>query len=56
MLAFLVANLGTILVSLLLLAVVTAVILKLVHDSRRGKATCGCDCAHCAMHGSCHGK
>ncbi len=56
MLAFVIANLGTILVSLLLFTVVIAVIITLVRDRRRGKATCGCNCAHCAMRGSCHGK
>ena len=48
-------NLGTILITLALLAVVAA-ILRSLHKSRRaGKSSCGCSCAHCAMAGSCHG-
>ena len=31
-------------------------IFSLIRDKRKGKNTCGCNCAHCAMAGSCHGQ
>lgn len=54
MLAFIVDNLATVLVCLVLAAIVAAIIVKLVRDRRKGKSSCGCNCAHCAMAGSCH--
>lgn len=54
MLVWLTQNLGTVLISLGLLLIVLAVLGKLVRDRRRGKTSCGCNCAHCAMAGSCH--
>lgn len=54
MLQWIGANLGTILVCLVLLAIVTFIILYLVRQKKQGKSSCGCNCAHCAMHGSCH--
>lgn len=53
--AWLSANLSTILISLVILLVVVLIIVKLVKDRKSGKRSCGCDCAHCAMAGSCHG-
>lgn len=49
-------NIATILICLVLVAIVTAIIVKLVRDHRKGKSSCGCNCAHCAMAGSCHKK
>ena len=54
MLAFIGDNLATVLVCLVLAAIVAAIIVKLVRDKRKGKSNCGCNCAHCAMAGSCH--
>ena len=48
------ANGGTLLICLVLAAVVAAVVVKLVRDRKKGKSSCGCNCAHCAMAGSCH--
>ncbi len=56
MLAWLSANVGTILIVLALIAVVTGVIVKMVNDRKKGKSSCGCNCAHCAMRGACHPK
>ena len=47
-------NLGTIIISLVLLAVVIAIARYLIRQKRAGKNSCGAGCAHCAMHGSCH--
>ncbi len=54
MLAWLSDNIGTIIVSLILICIVTAVIVKMVKDKKSGKGSCGCGCEHCAMHGKCH--
>ena len=56
MLAWLAENAATIIISILLLIVVVAIIVKLVKDKKKGKSTCGNNCAHCAMAGSCHKK
>ena len=56
MLSWMAENAGTLLVAALLIAAVTAIVLLLVHDKRKGKSTCGANCAHCAMAGSCHRK
>ena len=56
MLTWIAANIGTILISAVLLFVVVLIIVKLVKDKKKGKSSCGCNCAHCAMSGSCHQK
>lgn len=56
MLAWITKNIGTILISAVLLLVVVLIIRKLVKDKKKGKSSCGCNCAHCAMSGSCHQK
>ena len=56
MLAWITENIGTILISAVLLLVVVLIIRKLVKDKKKGKSSCGCNCAHCAMSGSCHQK
>lgn len=54
MLNWIANNMATILISLGLLIIVFAIIVKLVKDKKKGKSSCGCNCAHCAMAGSCH--
>ena len=54
MLQLIVANMGTILICLVLVAVVALIVRSLVRQKRQGKSSCGCNCAHCAMHGACH--
>ncbi len=54
MLSWIVANFGTILVALVLLAAVIGIILVMRRDKKRGKSTCGGNCGHCPMGGSCH--
>jgi hypothetical protein len=56
MLAWLNDNIGTIIVSLILIGVVTAIIVKMVKNKKSGKGSCGCGCEQCAMHGKCHTK
>ena len=47
-------NLGTIVVSLVLIAIVALIVVKMIRDKKKGKSSCGCGCANCAMRGSCH--
>jgi len=53
MLAFISANLGTILISLLLLVLVFAIIRKIITDKKHGISSCGGNCAHCKMCAAC---
>jgi hypothetical protein len=54
MLAWLTENIGTIVVSLILIAVVSLIVVRLIKDKKQGKSSCGCGCENCAMHGKCH--
>ena len=54
MLAWLSANIGTIIVAVIVAAAVAAVVIKMVRDKRQGKSSCGCNCSACAMRGECH--
>lgn len=54
MLAWLSENLWTIVLSALMLVVVISISHSLIRQKRAGKSSCGCNCAHCAMHGQCH--
>ena len=47
-------NAGTIIITLVLIAVVTAIIVKLRRDHKQGKASCGGKCGCCPMSGACH--
>ena len=56
MFAWLAENIGTIGVVLILAVIVFLIVFKLVKNKNQGKSTCGGNCAHCALHGSCHTK
>ena len=56
MLTWLAVNLGNIAVTVILVAVVTAIIIKLIKDKKAGKASCGCNCSHCSANCGCHNK
>ena len=45
---------GTILISIALAGIVALIVRSLLRQKRQGKSSCGCNCAHCAMHGACH--
>jgi len=47
------ANIWTIVVSLILIAIVTLIIIKLIKDKKKGRSSCGCNCGNCPMSGSC---
>lgn len=56
MIIWLSENIGTIIVSIILILIVASVIIKMVRDKKKGKSSCGCGCSSCAMSGACHGK
>ena len=47
-------NLLTIGILLVLAAAVTAIVISLVRDHKKGRSSCGGGCAHCPMAGKCH--
>lgn len=47
-------SIGTIIITLVLVGIVTLVIVGMVRDRKKGKASCCGGCAHCAMAGTCH--
>ena len=55
MLHWISANLGTIVIAGVLLAVIVLISIQLIRDKKKGKSSCGCNCAHCAMAGQCPG-
>ena len=54
MLSWFEQNLGTIVISLILIGIVTLVTMGMIRDKKKGKASCCGGCAHCAMCGKCH--
>ena len=52
MLQWISAHIGTILICLALAAIVILILRSLIRQKKQGKSSCGCNCAHCAMHGS----
>ncbi len=56
MFAWITENMGTIIVSAILIIAVAAVIAGMVRGRKKGRSSCGCGCAGCAMNGTCHGE
>lgn len=54
MMAFLAENAGTIIVLVILIAVLTAIIIKFIRDKKKGKGLCACGCAGCPSKNMCH--
>lgn len=54
MLLWLTENMGTIVISLVLLIIIAAVIVSEIRAHKYGRTSCGCGCKHCAMRGKCH--
>ncbi|WP_298484107.1 FeoB-associated Cys-rich membrane protein [uncultured Ruminococcus sp.] len=49
-------SIGTWIVILILAAIITLVVWKLVKDKRNGKSSCGCNCGCCPNSQLCHSK
>ena len=56
MIEWIIANGGSVVVSLILLCIVIAIVFKMVRDRRVGKSGCGCGCAGCGEASACHGE
>jgi hypothetical protein len=56
LLLWLQANMGTIIVGLILLVIVGLIVRSILKDKRKGKSSCGCGCANCTMHCQSHQK
>ena len=56
MITWIMTNLGNIAVTLILTAIVSAVIFKLIKDKKNGISSCGGNCANCGMCASCDKK
>ena len=56
MLAFLAQNAGTIVVLAILIAVLTAIVVKFIRDKKNGKGLCSCGCSGCASRDICHAQ
>lgn len=54
MLTWISENLATILICLALVLMVVGILIGMRRDKKKGKSTCGNNCTHCAMAGSCH--
>lgn len=54
MIDFLAQNIGTIAVTLILAAVVAAIIIRLNKNKKAGKSSCGCGCENCPSSTICH--
>ena len=59
MTGFIMENIGTILISMLLIVVIIAAVRYLINEKKQGKCSCGgsCggNCRGCAMSSKCHG-
>ena len=56
MLDWIVNNLATVIISIVLLVAIAAIIAVMAKDKKQGKSSCGCSCGNCPMSGSCHEK
>ncbi|MDE7334117.1 MAG: FeoB-associated Cys-rich membrane protein [Lachnospiraceae bacterium] len=54
MFTWIMENMATIIISTVLLIIVAAIIVRMVYNRKKGRSSCGCGCAGCAMNGSCH--
>ena len=45
---------GTIIISIILVAIVGSIIFKMAKDKKAGKSSCGCGCSSCPMSRECH--
>ena len=56
MLTWITQNIATIAICAVLIAVCALIIARMIINRKKGKSSCGCGCADCAMKGACHPK
>ncbi|PXV96159.1 attachment p12 family protein [Lachnotalea glycerini] len=54
MIQFILSNLGTVIISLVLASIVAFVIRKMIKDKKQGKGCCGSSCGGCGHSSGCH--
>ncbi|MGN0459791.1 MAG: FeoB-associated Cys-rich membrane protein [Ruminococcus sp.] len=54
MLEWLMNNISTIIVGMIVLAVIIAIVIRMIKNKKRGKTSCNCGCSGCPMGDSCH--
>jgi len=54
MIGFIVNNLGTIVISAILMVIVTAICVNLIRKKRNSETNCGCGCIGCSISSVCH--
>jgi len=53
---WLMANIANIVITAILVFIVACIIHKLIRDKKRGISSCGSNCAHCSLSGTCHNR
>ena len=56
MTAWLTANMANIVITAILVIIVACIIRKMIRDKKRGISSCGSNCAHCSLSGTCHNR
>ncbi len=51
---WIVENGGTVIVTLVMIAIAAAIIVTMRKDKKKGKSSCGYNCGCCPMAGTCH--
>lgn len=46
-------NLATVVICAILVLIVAGILVRMVKNKRKGRSSCGCGCADCAMQKSC---
>ena len=54
MLSWIISNLASIIISMILILVIVIIVIRMVKNKREGKTSCGCGCGSCPMSESCH--
>ena len=54
MLAYIASHMGYIIVTLVLVLIVAAIVVRMIKDKKTGKGGCGCGCKGCANAPYCH--
>ena len=56
MFSWLLENLATMIIGIMLFALIVLITVRMVRNKRKGKSSCGCGCSACPMEGACHRK
>lgn len=54
MITWILENLATIIISVLLIAAIAGVFIHLRRNKKKGKSSCGCGCGSCPISDDCH--